>query len=172
MEDKVFLFCHFLKKKPYALSYILPLYYLNLFHIDQCICSIMSNVLVICIFRLYVVESYQEKMHGFLARKVFACVRMVSSFSLSSDFIFCFHLPPPPPMSSTMSVMKLSLYCSSFFMLFHFASFGWLLLWNLTSEKNLPICVVMVMVITVLFKWTSEPVKAFEGKITYIALTS
>lgn len=95
MEDKVFLFCHFLKKKPYALSYILPLYYLNLFHIDQCICSIMSNVLVICIFRLYVVESYQEKMHGFLARKVFACVRMVSSFSLSSDFIFCFHLPPP-----------------------------------------------------------------------------
>lgn len=115
MEDKVFLFCHFLKKKkPYALSYILPLYYLNLFHTVQCISSIMSNVLVICIFRLYVVESYQEKMHGFLARKVFACVRMVSSFSLSSDFIFCFHLAPP--MSSTMSVMKLSLYFpSSFF---------------------------------------------------------
>lgn len=77
MRDKIFSFYHFLKKKPYALSYILSLYYLNLFHTVPCICSIMSNVLVICIFRLYVVESYQEKMHDFLGRKVFACVLMV-----------------------------------------------------------------------------------------------
>lgn len=147
-------------------------------HFITWICSILTNVFVpSCPMYWWSVSSdsmlsnptKKKCMASWQEKSLLVCVwSRLSAYPLISFFVSIF----PPPMSSTMSVMKLSLYCSSFFMLFHFASFGWLLLWNLTSEKNLPICVVMVMVITVLFKWTSEPVKAFEGKITYIALTS
>lgn len=86
---------------------------LELFHTVQCISSIMSNVLVICIFRLYVVKSYQEKMHDFLSRKVFACV-LWSSLSASPLVLFLFPLrwtTYPYAMNFGISLMKLSLYC-------------------------------------------------------------
>lgn len=58
----------FLKKTMLYHIYIVTLL-LELFHNVQCISSIMSNVLVICIFRLYVVKSYQEKNAWLLGKK-------------------------------------------------------------------------------------------------------
>lgn len=79
----------------------------------------MSNVLVICIFRFYVVESFQEKMHDFLARKVFARVLMVQSFSLSSDFLFISIFP-------SIATSVVSDLCIVLFLLFlfHVTSFS------------------------------------------------
>lgn len=161
--------------------YILSLYYLNLFHIVQCISSIMSNVLVICISRLYVVKSYQEKNAWLLGKKslclcayglVFQPILWFSIFWFPFHFLVVYIFIP-----AIIPVMKLSLCCPVCFIS--------VLLVQLTAlpkpykrwKKYLPILccnghAMVMQVIIVLFKWTSEPVKAFEGKITYIALTS
>lgn len=65
-----------LKRNPYALWYILSLYYLNLFdavqmylfHHVRCTGVSADSMLL---------NPTKKKMHDFLARKVFACVFMV-----------------------------------------------------------------------------------------------
>ncbi len=172
MEDKIFRFRHFLRK---------PMLYRIYCHFITWICSILSNVFVpSCPMYWWSVSSdsmllnpTKKKMHDFLARKVFACVLMVQSFSLSSGFLCVFIFFP---ISSAISVMKLSLYRPVSFwiclILLHSVDCSY----ETQQEKRTCLfCVVTVMVmqvITVLFKRTSGPVKAFEGKITYIALTS
>lgn len=126
MEDKTFLFCHFLKKK--SLCFIVYIVTLLLEFVPSC-------PMYWCIFRLYVVESYQEKNAWLLGKKSLCLCAYGLVFQPVLWFSFCFHLLPP--IRSTISVMKLALYC--LFLFFHFALFSWLILWNLTREKNLPI---------------------------------
>lgn len=73
-----------------------------------------------------------------------------------------------------MHLPSLALYRLSFFFFIVFALSCWSSDTYQDNSACLP-CVVTVpvmQVITVVFKWTSGPVKALEGKITYIALTS
>lgn len=182
MGDKIFLSKK--EKKLCFIIYILSLYYLN--------CSILSNVfLPSCPMYWWSVSSgymllnpTEKKMHDFLSRKVFACV-LWSNLSASPLALFSFPLrwtTRPYAMNPSTSLMKLSLYCSIslYFIsvcLCRFDCFSETYREREREKKRQTclFCVVTVMVmqvITVLLKWTSEPVKAFEGKITYIALTS
>lgn len=128
MGNEIFYFAFSLKKKTnnYALWYKLSLYYLNLFHAVHCISSIMSNVLMICIFRLYVVESFQERkkcMNEFLARTKSLLVRLRSSLSACPMILVlsastrAVHTSHLLLVSSTISVTKLfpvlSIFCSA-----------------------------------------------------------
>lgn len=115
MEDKVFLFCHFLKKKN-------PMLYRIYCHFITWICSILSNVfLPSCPMYWWSVSSdsmlsnptKKKCMASWQEKSLLVCVwSRLSAYPLISFFVSI----SPPPMSSTMSVMKLSLYFpSSFF---------------------------------------------------------
>lgn len=96
MEDKIFTFCNFLKRSLCFIVniyiYILSLYYLNLFHTVQCICSIMSNVLVylqtLCCWIL------PRKNAWLLGKKSLCLCTYGLVFQPILWFSFCFHLLP------------------------------------------------------------------------------
>lgn len=70
MEEKVFVF-----KK--SLCFIVYIVTLLLEFVPYCPMYLFHHVQCIGVSSDSIVESYQEKMHDFLARKVFACVLTV-----------------------------------------------------------------------------------------------
>lgn len=150
-------------------------------HFITWICSTPSNVFVPscptcwCICRLYVDESQREgkkkkKCMTSGREKVLARVSMVSSFGPNRIVHFVFH---PAPLMRWPSP---ALYRFVFFFSFLFLSLCLVdPLTHIETTELAPPCVEMVPImqdVTVVFKWTSGPVQALEGKITYIALTS
>lgn len=85
MGDKIFLFCHFFKKN-YALSDILSLYYLNLFHTVQCIGDLYLQTL--CSWTL------PRKNAWLLGKKSLCLCAYGLVFQPILWFSFCFHLLP------------------------------------------------------------------------------
>lgn len=176
MEDEIFLFCHFLKKKTlcfivYIVTLLLefvPYCPMYLFHHVQCIGDLYLQTL--CCWIL------PRKNAWLLGKKSLCLCAYGLVFQPIFWFSFRFHLLPHKLYHlSNEAIPVLSCFCFCF----HFVSFRFVqLIAPLKPNKRKRtclFCVVMVMVmqvINVLFKWTSEPVKAFEGKITYIALTS
>lgn len=176
MGDKIFLLIFLLKKLCFII-YILSLYYLN--------CSILSNVfLPSCPMYWWSVSSgymllnptKKKCMTSCQEKSLLVCFGLV--FQPLLWFCSCFHFGGPHIRMLWISAFHWWSYpCIVRFLCISFW-FALLVCFSETyreGKKTCLFCVVMVMVmqvITVLLKWTSEPVKVFEGKITYIALTS
>lgn len=173
MEDKIFLFSHFLKENLCFIVYIVTLLLefvpycpMYLFHLVQCIGDLYLQTLCCWILpRKKCMTSWQEK-------SLLVCLwSSLSAYPLIVFYVF--HLLPHKFHHHLSNDVILVSSCFHFVLL-HFASFSCS---NETQQEKRTclFCVVMVLVmqvITVLFKRTSGPVKALEGKITYIALTS
>lgn len=130
-EEKVFVFKE------------IPMLYRIYCHFITWICPILSNVFVPsrpmywCIFRLYCWILPRKKcMTSWQEKSLLVCLRSSLSANPQIFWIVCL-FPSSPLISSTISVLKRALHC--LLLLFHFAWFSWLILWNLTREKNLPI---------------------------------